>query len=109
MSLQFVWCYSPTADKWLEVLVNICALRDMETTGELVRELLTHLDDGALEKKLLDVFGAVTYMDRADVVALPTGGPLKAQQITGVQQNGVQRVDPYATGHEQQIHRGLSR
>lgn len=38
-----------TVDKWLEVWVDICALlRDMEVTGELVRKLLTCLDDRAL-------------------------------------------------------------
>lgn len=38
-----------TVEKWLEVRVDICALlRDVEVTGELVRELPTRLDDGAL-------------------------------------------------------------
>lgn len=39
-----------TVEKRLEVRVDICALlRDVEVTGELVRELPTHLNDGALE------------------------------------------------------------
>lgn len=44
-----------TVEKWLEVRVNICALlRDVEVTGELVRELLTCLNDGALGKQRVD-------------------------------------------------------
>lgn len=39
-----------TADKWLEVWLDICALlRDVQVTGQLVRKLLTRLDDRALE------------------------------------------------------------
>lgn len=45
---MLVWALL-TVDKWLEVRVNIYALlRDVEVTGDLVRELPTRLDDGAL-------------------------------------------------------------
>lgn len=41
-----------TVEKRLEVRVDICALlRDVEATGELVRELPTRLNDGALEER----------------------------------------------------------
>lgn len=42
-----------TADKRLEVEVDICALlRDVEVTGEFVGELPTRLGDGALETQM---------------------------------------------------------
>lgn len=41
-----------TVEKRLEVRVDICALlRDVEVTGELVRELPTRFNDGALEQR----------------------------------------------------------
>lgn len=44
-----------TLEKWLEVWVNICTLlRDVEVTGELVREIPTRLNDGALGTQRVD-------------------------------------------------------
>lgn len=61
-----------------------------------------------LKEQFLSAFGTVTEVNRADVTAPPTRGTAAAQQIGGVQQYRVQRVDPYAASHKQQIHGGVS-
>lgn len=108
MSPQLLFCDSPVLEERLELRVDICALlRDVEVTGELVRELPTRLDDGALEEQFLGVLGAVAEVSRADLVVPPTGGVVEMQQIGRVQQDGVQGVDPDAAGHQQQIDGGV--
>lgn len=108
VSPQLLICDSPAADKWLEVWVDICALlRDVEVAGELVRELPTRLDDGAFKEQLLGVLGAVAEVGGAYVVAPPARCLIEMQQICGVQQDGVQGIDPHAAGHQQEVHGGI--
>jgi len=50
-----------TLEERLELRVDICALlRDVEVTGELVRELPTRLDDGALGTQTVGSSGPCT-------------------------------------------------
>lgn len=108
MSPQLLLCDSSTSDKRLEVRLNICALlRDVEVTGDLVREIPTRLNDGALKEQFLGVLGTVAEVSRAYVVVPPTRSVVQMQQISSVQQDGVQGVDPYTAGHKQQIHGGV--
>lgn len=118
----------------------------MEVTGEIVRELPTRLNDGALgtqrsglnafiifslyiavvrvntgqtfahnhlsentnlEEQLVGVLSAVAQVGRADVVVPTARGAVELQEISGVQQNGIEGVDPNAARHEQQIYRGV--
>ena len=60
-----------TVDEWLDAWVGIWALlRDVEVTGELVRELQTHLADGALGTQRFGVNAFVLSLHTATHIPL---------------------------------------
>lgn len=52
-----------------------------------------------VEEQLLGVLGTVAEVSRAYVVVPPTRSVVQMQQISSVQQDGVQGVDPYTPSH----------
>lgn len=60
-----------------------------------------------LEEQFLGVLCAVAEVSGAYVVIPPIGCTVEMQQVGSVQQDGVERVDAHASGHQQQINRGV--